>query len=279
MDASKKSLFLTSRAFDRAVITTTSEIVGLPVTNLQTQRPNRKYRANATSYRLDIDLGAGRETACNCAVVIGHNGTPTAFAAIKGGDTINEVNGVSAADVISGDQSAWPPFGKPVEEDWPQYSSLFLWDNELNKRWWSLAWTDTSNSDPAEAGRVMIGRAFRPKFNISGTPLVGLVTAGIQRRSGFNRIFTDPRGPISRRIDVPINTLNERDMWDSLFEMQRLLGVTEDFFFSANPSEEEYFHKWSGQFLFEDLSRFQANMQFDDYGRVWSTSFGILELV
>jgi hypothetical protein len=279
MDAEKKSLFVTSRAFDRAILSATTQVSTLPVTNLQTQQPARKYRATTTSYRVNIDLGVGRDLNCNCAVIIGHNGTATATAQIKGGDSQDEIDGTNPADVDSGIQSVWPAVGKPTEEDWPQYSSLVLFDNELNKRWWSLNWTDTANSSPSEAGRVMVGRAFRPKFNISGNPLVGLVTSGIQRRSAFNRIYTDARGPLSRRMDVPINTINERDMWDSLFEMQRLLGVTEDFFFSANPAEEDYFHKWSGQFLFEDLSRFQANMQFDDYGRIWSTSFGILELV
>lgn len=279
MEKTKKSLFLSSRAFDRASLTATSAVATLPVTNLQTQQPARKYRAEAKTYRVDIDLGVGKELDCNCAVIIGHNGTANATATIKGGSTIDHVNGNVTALVNSGIQSAWPVGGKPSEEDWPSYSSLVIWDNEVPYRYWSLAWDDSTNGSNAEAGRVMLGRAFRPKFNISGSPLVGLVTAGVQRRSAFNRIYTDKRGPISRRIDVPINTLNERDMWDSLFELQRLLGVTQDFFFSASPAEEEYFHKWSGQFIFEDLSRFQANLQFDDYGRVWSTNFGILELV
>jgi hypothetical protein len=280
MDSSTKALFLSSRPIDKATLTATSQVASLPVSFLQAYQPERKYRANGNSFRVDIDLGAGNQLDCNCAVFIGHNGTATATGRIVGGNTVNDVNGTNAPLVDSGSQSAWPvPYGKHDSEDWPEESSLFLWDNEQSLRWWSFAWDDPDLSGLSEGGRLLIGRAFRPKFNISGNPLVGLVTAGVQQRSSFNRIYADSRGPNFRRIDVNINTINERDMWDSLFDLQRLMGVTKDFFFTANPAEQDYFHKWSGQFLFEDLSRFQANMQFDDYGRIWSTSFAILELV
>lgn len=280
MEREKKSLFLSSRAVDRATLTATTQIDSLPVSFLKTQQPSRKYRANDNAFRVDIDLGAGRELDCDCAVFIGHNGTATATAKVLGGDNIDQVNGNLSPLVNSGEQSAWPvPYGKHDSEDWPQENSLFIWNNEVKHRWWSFEWNDPDLVGLSEGGRLMMGKAFRPKFNISGSPLVGLVTSGVQQRSYFNRIYTDSRGPNSRRMDVLINTINERDMWDSLFDLQRLMGVTQDFFFTANPAEQDYFHKWSGQFVFEDLSRFQANMQFDDYGRIWSTSFGILELV
>lgn len=136
MEASKKSLFLSSRPMNTAVLTATSEVSTLPVTNLKTMQPARKYRANDNTYRVDIDFGEGNELACNCAVVIGHNGTETATVQVLGGDNVNEVNGIDTADVDSGIQSAWPALsGKPTEEDWPQYSSIVLWDNDQDKRW------------------------------------------------------------------------------------------------------------------------------------------------
>jgi hypothetical protein len=271
--SSTQALFMSSIPFDAAVVTADTEVESLPVENLQYPEPERVWRSESHTPRIVIQLS--EDLAVNAAVIIAHNGESDATVRVQVGPTEDSVTDIATPTVDTGFVSMWPDSGKPEDIGLPHLSSLVLFDNDVPVRWVSIEFDDSSNVDDFEAGRVMVDRAVRLK--IGGQVGLQVSTMGDQRPGEFNRIFGDERGPNSRKMVVPLPSVDKEYFRRYIFAYQLKHGKTKDFFFSANPEADIDFCLYSMQCVFGDMTAFSRNLLFNSNGATWSGAIPLLE--
>lgn len=272
---SGNALYLTSRRVDQAVLVASSQKPSLPVTYLQDRQPEKKFRTEgcATEW-ITLDLGA--PYACNMAAFVGGNGTSALTMRVRGAASPGDVTASPGTD--STVLSAWPASGRPADEDWPVYANRVRWTNAAAYRYWRIDLADAANPDGyLEFGRLFLAPAFQPAFNVDQTPGIGLVSADQRKRTPLNKTFTDRRGTPLRRLVLPISAVNEDDLWDGLFDMQRLLGTSGDFFFSLYPDATTHYHRYALQASFADGAQYDLEPFWDSESQLWRTSLTLEE--
>jgi len=273
------ALFLSSRLVDRATLVASSQVSSLPVAFLQDQRPEKKLRfTGCTAEWVAFDLGADIAEACNALFWIDHNQTALGKLRLRMAATADAVTSAPVVDTGEAGTSAWPTSGKHTDLEWPQEISLLSWANDVILRYGRLDIADPTN--PAgfvQAARFMIGRAFRPTFNIGSNFGLGLSTSDKRERTAFNRLYTDNRGPAARRMILPLSALKDTELKRQLFQLQRYCGLARDFGFALDPDATDDFHINTMQATFENDAQFDAQPIWDANGRVWRTSLSISE--
>ncbi|MCF8533054.1 MAG: hypothetical protein K9G48_08630 [Reyranella sp.] len=272
----EKAMWLSSRWVDAATLTASSEQGTLVVSNLQDRRPEKKYRATGTSAYVTIDFG--EPVICDHAALIGHN---------LGGSGNIRARGATTADVVeaspvvdTGHVSAWPVSGKHGTRDWPEELSLLRWENDAPLRYWRFDMADPGNTDGyVEAGRLMMGAALQPRINVSPNVGMGLVSPDERVRSPYGRTYTDDRGHPSRRLILSLAAINQSDMREGLFELQRYCGLARDFVFSLDPAATSFFHLYSLQATFEFDAQFESQPLWDAEAQVWRSTINIIEML
>jgi hypothetical protein len=272
----EKSLFLGGRLVNQSIVSASSEVAGLPATNLQEYMPEKKWRATTKTASIYIQMP--KFVACDACAIISHNCSTTATFKVTAGTTLAIASGGSPA-FDSGYLEMWPTGVKPSDEEWPHFSTLGRWSNGTPYPVWVIRIEDPLNSDNLEVGRVMIDRAFRPTFSIGHNYGVSLILADVQHRTPFNRLYTDRRGPPGRSMALPLSMVTKRDLWDNLFTMSRLYGTYDDFFVCLDPGETVDRHKIMMQAMFADKLDFESQPVFDNSGNVWRTALTLVELV
>jgi hypothetical protein len=189
----ENALFLSSQPFDRATIVGSSEIPTLPASYLRDFRVERKWRlASKKDQYLAVTLD--RALACDTVAIIGGNGSASFLGRILAATSLAALP--ASPEFDSGWMSAWPLTGKPVlDEPWPVFTNLFRFENTTAYRYWWLLLADPSAENSyMEYGRILIGKAFQPRFNVDINPALGLESPDVRRRSPFGRTFASPRG-------------------------------------------------------------------------------------
>lgn len=302
------ALFLSSRSLDRAVMSSSSAQGLLTANNVQTIRPDQVWRATGCAAEwLAWDFGEAVEVEA-CAI-LAHNFGPAARIRVRLAANASDVTAAPAVD--TGLVSAWPSSGKTTDPDWPSYFSLLLFvvddsggvllsetgDPLLDEfgapllaeepgpvaplRYGRLDIVDPTNPDGfVQVGRLFAGPAFVPTDNIDIDITLGLVSPGEVTRSPFGHTFTDDRGPASRVMNIPFSALDETELTDELFELERYCGVARDFAFCVDPSATSKFHKFAMQARFDPPQTKQARPYFDTNGeKVWQSTLILSEVL
>lgn len=272
----ENALFLSSKRGDGATLAASSAETSLPVTYLQNPDPAAMWRAtDCAAEWVTIDLGA--PYACNALMLVGHSGSAAGTIRVRGAAT---AAGVTAAPMINTTAlSLWPTSGKPTDEDWPAYLTLVRW-NSATLRYWRFDIADGANPDGFfQAARVFIGKAVQLTYDVDLNVGLGLDSPDEPNRSPYGKTFIDPRGAASRRLVLPISNVNDRQMKDELFDLQRYCGRGRDFGFTLDPSATTDFHRYSLQAVFDGNAQFDAQPLFDSSGQVWRTSLTLNEMM
>lgn len=272
----EKALFLSSHTFDQATIAGSSEVPTLPVSYLRDRRVEKKWRA-ASKVDQFLSITLARGDICDTVAIVGANFTAAAMCRVMATNTSGIWPAVPELD--SGWVSAWPVSGKPIlREPWPVFTNLIRFANLNAYRYWRLYFADPSiETVYTELGRVLIGKAFRPRFNVDINPAIGLESSDVRRRSTFNRTFTDPRGAPSRRMALSLSDVDQDDMRAELFELQRYCGLARDFVFSLDPAATTFHHLYTMQSLFVEGAQFEAIPFWDGSRQLWRTSLQLTE--
>jgi hypothetical protein len=272
-----KALFLSSRWIDAATVAASSEMSSLPAVNVQSFRPDEVWRATGcTAEYLTFDFGSA--VAANALVLLGHNLTGAATLRLRLGTSAG--NAAAAPAVDTGALSAWPITGKPSDPDWPYYFSLLTWPNPTGYRYGRLDIADAANpAGYVQASRLYVGPSFVPAANVDMNIGLGLVSPGQVSRSPFGATFADDRGPAARSMAIPMSSIDESEMADTLFELQRYCGVARDFAFCLDPAATTRFHKYSMQALFASMSPFQAQPFWNGAEQLFQTTLTLNEVL
>lgn len=270
-------LFLTTDLVDLATLTASSEVSTLPVTNLQKKQPARVYRSGNKTPTITIQLATSY--ACNALALVGHNAAAAATWQFRG--ATSQANLTAAPTVNSGSVSMWPASGKPDTDyayGFPYLSSLVLVTNSTPLTWWSIAITDSTNSDNFQAGRLMLGRAVRPTMTMSINGGIQPFSAGEQRMSDFNEMTLEERGVNGRRLLLPFGSIDKTDFHQYILPFAMKHGKAKDFFFSMEPTATTEFLAYSGQFVFEDPPAFERQRAWNQNGAKWASSMALKEV-
>lgn len=276
--AQGNALFLSSYWADAALVAASSTEGLLAANNVQTSRPDQVWRATgAAAEYLTWDFGSA--VAVEALVLVAHNLSSTATLRVR---LASSEAGVTAApDVDTGIVSAWPASGKPDEIDWQSYFSLVLVDNDTAYRYGRVDIVDAANADGRiQVGRLFVGPAFIPDVNVDLNPSIGLISSDEFGRTAFGHAYGDNRGPAARVMQLPMSAIDETEMGDELFELQRYCGLSKDFAFCLDPLADERFHRYSMQARFSALNMFTAQPAWNANGnQVWQTTIAIEEIL
>ncbi len=272
----EKALFLSSWLIDHSTISASSEIGTLPVSFLHDNRVEKKWRAtSAIDQYLAIELPTPEP--CDTVALIGGNFSSAAMCRVMASDWAPGLPQYPWFD--TGWVSVWPVSGKPrLAEPWPVFTNLIRLTNTNAYKFWRVYLSDPGiGTSYTELGRLLIGKAFRPTYNVDVNPAIGLESSDVRRRSTFNRTFTDPRGASSRRMALSLSAVDRDEMRADLFELQRYCGLARDFVFSLDPAATTLHHLYTMQALFVEGAQFEAQPLWDANGEVWRTSLQLSE--
>jgi hypothetical protein len=274
--APQNCLFLSSRTIDRAAVVAGTEVSGLPASYLADIQPAKKWRTTGkTGQYLNITLEAAE--ACDTAAFIAPNFRASTVVRIYAAETADALMSGPALD--TGWQSPWPGGEKPTVLDWPVFTSLLRWTNTDAYKHWRVEFADPGGLlGYFDLGRVLLGQAFQPRFNVDVNPALGLQSPDAQARTPFARTYTDPRGPASRRLTLPFSGVRHDDLVGALFELQRYCGLARDFVFALDPGAlRKDSHLYTLQALFADQAQFEAQPWWDGDAGLWRTQLTLTE--
>ncbi len=270
------ALFLASRWTNDASVTASSAQGLLTADKVQSIDPTEVWRATgcAAEY-LAWDYGSDVE--CDCAILTGHNLSPTATLRLR---LAASAAGVTAAPAVdSGVVSAWPSSGKPDVLDWFSWFSLVLATNSAGYRYGRLDVADPANPDGfVQAARLFAGPSFVPLLNVDINPSLGLMSPDEVGRTPFGHFFGDTRGPAARVMAVPMSALTEAEMGEELFELQRYCGLARDFAFCLDPAATTTFYRYAMQARFASLQPFQLQRIWNEVSQLWQTTLPLEEV-
>ena len=274
--APQSCLFLSSRTIDRATVVAGTEVSGLPASHLADIQPAKKHRTTGKVgqyYNITLE----QAEACDTAAFIAPNFGTSTVVRIYAAETADTL--LSAPALDTGWQSPWPGGEKPVVVDWPIFTGLVRWTNTAAYKYWRIEFADPGALlTYFDLGRVLLGAAFQPRFNVDINPALGLQSPDAQARTPFARTYTDPRGPASRRLILPFSGVRQDEMIDSLFELQRYCGLARDFVFALDPGAlRRDAHLYTLQALFADAAQFEAQPWWDGDAGLWRTQLTLTE--
>jgi hypothetical protein len=272
-------LLLSPRDSDLATMTASSEVVGAEARKLQTRQPSELWRSTSAAPQF-IDVTFPRPVAANALAIVAPNASPGGMFRVRGG--IFPDSPEWAASVDTGFQSMWPATGKPMLPDLGPLTCLLRWDNDQPYQYWRVDIADTGSVLAyIEAGRLVLGRAFQPSMNFDygGTPL-GFAAVDVQAQTPYGRTFTDRRTASAPRIfEISVYSLNKREAFDGLGEIQRTRGLWGDVICALDPGERTDFHRFTMQGVFTSAAAYTLPPVFDRDGHMFGAGIKLRELI
>ncbi len=271
-------IILSPTLSDAATLVASTAVATLPVTNLQTIQPKRKWRSSGVTEYITIDFGTAG-AACTGMALIGHNLTSAATLRIRAKAT-SDVTVSPTVDTTA--LTAWPATGKTADTYWPQYLSWLAWVNASALRYWRLDIADAAN--PAgylEAGRFMLGAYWQPtiNFDLGGTPLA-FDQVDVQTKTDYGEIFMDRRQrSAARRFALQITGADKTEVLSGIAEIQRLRGMHGDVACLLDTAATTHFHRHSMQAVFTAQQEHQIIPQFTANGEMWSVNLPLREVI
>lgn len=205
--------------FDDAIIEAGSAISSLPVANLKNPQLAVKWQSAGgitTTYIL-ADLGA--QYPIECVAVLGTNLTTAGTIRIRGSNSDNTA--VTGEIVDTGTLSNTLKTG---------YRHIYrVLAAEYTARYWRIDLTDAT-LDKISAGRVFLGPAWTPSKAMLFGWGVTYHDASRTTRSKGGQVYADQSFRF-RSIDFTLAFMNQAEMFNNSFEIDRANGLTKDVLF------------------------------------------------
>lgn len=274
----KNLTFLSPTLSDAATLAASSQVSTLPVANLQNMQPKKKWRSSGTTEYITLDFGAAG-AALNSLALIGHNLTSAATLRVRGKAT-SDVTVSPTVDTTA--LSAWPATGKPSDSYWNHFLSWLEWSNTTALRYWRLDIADAGNAAGyLQAGRLMAGIYWRPSINFDndGVPFA-FDQKDVQVFTDYGQSFTDMRARSAPRIgQLKHTSLDRREVFDGIADMQRLRGLWGDVVCLLDAAETTDFHRYSMQCLFTTPQSHSLAPYYTANGQMWTALYNLREVI
>lgn len=275
---------------DAAVLSGGAWTAGLPLANLQNRIIGKVARTTdgaLASTQLDIDLGSAKSIRTFAAV--GHNLSLAAKYRLRGSMVSNFATTVydSGAEFLD----VWPvvyPYeslewedenwwsGKYTDEQITGYTAalIVILPRNTLARYWRLEIDDTTNpAGHIQIGRIFIGPAWQPAFNMSyGAGLGWETKTEVQEALGGSEYF-QRRTPF-RVTRFALDWMSQDEGFANAFEIQRQAGIDREILWIHDPSDTV--HALRRRFL----GRLRALNQIEyPYPSITKSAFELKELL
>lgn len=220
-----------SAIIDAATVTASGAAASLPVTNLQNEQPEKIYRSDDTAPYIEIDLGSAQ--AINLISVLYHTLTSAGTWHIRAATTQGNLTASPGYD--SGVVDIWDA-GWPTDQS-PLHGLKWLTSSQTY-RWWRIDFSDAGNADGyIDIGRLYIDNAWQlpDGQNISYGWQVEFIDPSTHARSKGARLYTEAQ-TAWRALKCSMDFLDEDEMYDNLYELQRRRGRSKDALVIRDPA-------------------------------------------
>jgi len=242
------AILATPALSDAGLLTAGSEETTLPGINLQNAQPSKKWRTTSLSnIYVEIDLTAAKEI--NLVALIGHNGSSTGTWRVRA--ATSQANLTAAPGYDSGSVSL---FATTKPTGWTELPTiLWLGSSTQTYRWWRFDVTDASNTDGYfQAGRLYVSFAWQPTVNIQYNGAIAWIDPSPVGQSVGGQMYPTPRA-LRRVIEFSFDFLDEDEMMNNAFEIDRLRGSSGDVLFIRDPAATTHLHRNTIYGLIRDL--------------------------
>lgn len=207
-------IIATSEIIDNAIISGSSSMGDMTISNLKKRSLKRKWRTTPQGI-IEIDLGSSKSI--NTIALIAHNGSGAV--SVKAGDTPDVSDYENAdLDLITGDNIG-------LERN------LFLLKLEETYRYWKLEFTNSE--DYFEVGRLYVSDAFQPAINAEYGLKSGFIDNTRINRSISGEVSPTPRIPY-KHTEFALSFLSRAEA-NRLNDIDRLRGKSKDVLYVLDP--------------------------------------------
>ena len=219
---------------DAAVLRSVAGADALPVGNLQAQQPSDVWRTTAVAGdAIEADLGAAADV--NLVALLYTNAGSAATWRIRAAAAQPDL--VAAPGYDSGTLPVWPTTGL---ETWAFVHGIrWLSAAAQTFRWWRVDFADLNN--PAgylQAGRLFITKAWQPTRNRRRGLSIAFEDLSPRERARGGQVYPLAL-PRRRVLQFVLHFLEEQEMFDNAFEIDRLRGRSGDLLVIPDPDKPD----------------------------------------
>ena len=205
--------------------------------------------------------------------------TTAAMVRVRGFTTAAAMDAGTGETVDTGWVSAWPLGIKPTASNWLNHTTLLRWSNDTALMYWRVDITDGgAGITYIEAGRLALGRAWRPSIRLDVEFSIGHASADVQIISDWGATYGEARFA-ARTFEIRFSAQEWRDVMDSAADLQRLRGLARDLIVCIDPAQTTDFHRLTMQGVFTSLNALNAIPGFSTGGQMWSFTLPLRELI
>lgn len=248
----QKFTVATSRLTDSAIITASSEVTSMPAANLQKFQPTDWWQTESLGsggQYLDIEIteldGSG-DAAWNLVSLLYTNATADTEWRVRAAGSAGATT--SAPTYDTGWIDHWPVAGL---EDWEWTHSLLWIPAGRTEPFLRIDVRDASLSF-YRSGRLYIANAWQPSHHVKYGWSAGHKENQRRQYAEGGAVF--PRiQPRRRTLSGRFNFLDEDEMFNNAWELDRARGVSEDVLAILDPTHATHVHRWMVYGLMSDL--------------------------
>jgi hypothetical protein len=250
MPETRKCAIATPLLSDAATIEASDEVASMPAAHLQRFQPTDWWQTNSLGgggQHLMVDLGASPGD-YNLVSLLYTNALSTTEWRVRTG--LTEAGTTADPSYDSGWIDHWPVTGL---ETWEWTHSL-LWlpsGSERDERWVRIDIRDAA-LDFYRAGRLYIANAWQPTHHVKFGWGAGFTEQTRRQYAEGGPVF--PRiQPRRRTMPFRFNFLEEDEIFENAWEIDRRRGTSEDVLVVFDPTHPKHVHRWMVYGLMKDL--------------------------
>lgn len=252
MANTKKLILATPRLSDSANLTASDAVGSMPVSNLQKFQPTDWWQTSSLGsggQYIDIEItevnGLGLAN-WNLISLLYTNATESTEWRIRG--ALSKGTVTSSPTLDTDWFSHWPVTNLG---DWPWTHSLYWVANGRSEPFLRIDVRDAS-LDFYRAGRLYISNAWQPTHHVKYGWSTGHQENQRRQYAEGGPVF--PRiQPRRRMLSGRLNFLDEDEMFNNAWELDRARGVSEDVLAILDPEHPTHLHRWMVYGLMKDL--------------------------
>lgn len=226
---------------DNATLTASNEEETLPGTNLQKTQPTDLWQTQDLS-NIYLELDRGSQKNFDLIALLWTNASSNATWRIRAANSQANLTAAPGLDTDSSPQMTfWASSGLT---DWDRTHGMYLASSVQTYQWIRIDIFDAGNSDGVfKAGRLFISESWQSSKNDSFGREIGFLDLGSQDLMSNGSLIATQRARVNR-ANFSIGFLDEDEMMNNAFEIDRLRGITKDVLVVFNPdSSDSHRHK------------------------------------
>lgn len=259
------SNFIIAKPKDDGALTTGNQETLMPASNLLDPQPFNVWQTTSSS-NVWVDYNLGSALSTDFIAILYHNAAVADTWRIRG--ATSQANLTASPTYDSGSVLM---LDADTPSDFSPKHSIHYLSTPQSLQWWRIDMTIAGSF--FRAGRWYVTKAWQPTVNIAYDWGITFIDNSPKVRSRSNSLFPDHREPF-RLMEVRLRLQSEDDLYNNIYELERLRGASRDIFASIDPAKTDHLLRQSVYGALTDI-RPIINPNFN----VYSTRLNIEEML